>query len=271
MTSFRALLPFQKRYIDFLLAMTEKEIKTRYRFSLLGFFWIILKPLVQMMVMGMVFQFFIPVKVNNYFLFLFVGLLPWEFFSTTVSKNTPIIVQERMLIEKANFPREVIVLSTVLSNFFHFLVAFSLLLLALTADKIMEGYTLVNIIIYLARMLFSLPLCVWLAFITSGFSLLFSALNVRYRDVNFIIQVIMPLWFYCTPIVYTLDLLPSYFRQFFFLNPVTGIIQLFQSILLNQPIMPFQYILFNFVTGIAICFFGWKLFQKESPFFSDWI
>jgi lipopolysaccharide transport system permease protein len=261
----------QKHYLDFLFTMTEKEIKARYKFALLGFLWVFLNPLLQMLVMGFIFQFFVPVKVDNYFLFLFVGLLPWNFFSLTVSKNAPAIVNERALIQKAKFPREVIILSIVLSNLFHFLIAFSLLLVALIADKFLQGYSPIELFYYIGRVLLSLPLCIWLACVTSGFSLLFSALNVRFRDINFIVQAFMSLWFYATPIVYTLGLLPLRFQFLFLFNPLTGIVQLFQYILLNQPTVPLTYLIVNLLFGAFVVLIGWKVFHKESPFFDDWV
>ena len=91
----------QRQWLDFLLAMAEKEIKARYKHAVLGFLWIVLNPLLQMLVIGFIFQFFVPVKVENYFLFLFSGLLPWNFFSMSLSKATPSIVYERSLIQKA--------------------------------------------------------------------------------------------------------------------------------------------------------------------------
>jgi len=263
--------PKQKQYIDFLLAMAEKEIKTRYKFALLGFLWVLLNPLLQMLIMGLIFQFFVPVKVDNYFLFLFVGLLPWNFFSMTVMKNTPTIVNERHLIQKAKFPRETIILSIVLSNLFHFLIALGLLLAALVVDKIYQGYSFIELLNYTLRISLIFPVSVWLTCLISGFSLLFSALNVRFRDTNFVVQAIMPLWFYGTPIVYTLNLLPIKLQALLILNPLAGIVQLFQYILLNQPTMPVINLLINLSIGATITYFGWKVFQKESPLFDDWI
>jgi len=265
------LISKHRHYFDFLIAMTEKEIKARYKFALLGFLWVLLNPLLQMLIMGLIFQFFVPVKVDNYFLFLFVGLLPWNFFSMTVQKTAPAIVYERALIQKAKFPREVIVLSIVLSNLFHFLVAFGLLLVALIADKVLQGFTFSELLGYLIRVSMAVPLFIWLAYVTSGFSLLFSALNVRFRDVNFVVQALMPLWFYATPIVYTLNLLPAQFQGLFVLNPLVAIIQLFQYILLQQPMLPTDQILINLVIGGGIAFLGWKVFQLESPLFDDWV
>lgn len=261
-----------KQYWDFLLAMTEKEIKARYKFAVLGFLWVVLNPLLQMLVIGFVFQFFIPVKVDNYFLFLFTGLLPWTFFAMTITKNTPMVVHERALISKAKFPREAIILSIVLSNLFHLLISLALLCLALIADKIFfEHYTLFHLLQYALRLLGVLPLLVWLTALTSGLSLLFAALNVRFRDVNFVVQAVMPLWFYATPIVYTLRLLPSFLHPIFYLNPMVGVIEMFQYTILNLQVTSFSYVMLSLAMSVVICIIGWKVFVKESRFFDDWV
>ena len=265
-------LPFTKYYLDFLMAMTEKEIKARYKFAVLGFLWVVLNPLLQMLVIGFIFQFFVPVKVDNYFLFLFAGLLPWNYFAMTVQKATPSMVFERGLIQKAKFPREAIVLSIVLSNLFHFLIALGLLILALVLDKaFFDHYSLIQLLQYCFRMLLLFPLLLWLSLLTAGLSLLTTALNVRFRDVNFIIQAIMPLWFYATPIVYTLALLPENLRFLYVLNPMSGIIELFQLVLLNLPLSSIGLSLASLGVTIALFVGGWWFFQKESKFFDDWV
>lgn len=252
--------------------MTEKEIKARYKLAVLGFLWVVLNPLLQMLVIGFIFQFFVPVKVDNYFLFLFAGLLPWNFFAMTVQKTTPAIVFERSLIQKAKFARESIILSIVLSNLFHLVIALSLLLIALVADKLFfEQYNLVQLFGYILRLLWTVPLLLWLTILTSGFSLLTSALNVKYRDINFIIQAIMPLWFYATPIVYTLSLLPAKLRVLYYLNPMAGLIEIFQYVLLNLEISSVWLVITSFMVSIGVFVGGWIVFQKESKFFDDWV
>ena len=252
---------FARQWWEFLFSMTEKEIKARYKMAILGFLWVFLNPLLQMAVIGIIFQFFVPVKVDNYFLFLFTGLLAWNFFSYTVTKNTPMIVNERMLIQKARFPREAIILSVVLSNLFHFLVALVFLLgvVMLTGKFSVASF-----------LLLPLPLF-FLTILTSGLSLLFSALNVRYRDINFIVQAIMPLWFYATPVVYTLSLLPGKIRLLFYLNPMTGIVEWMRYLIIGLRITDYS----KLWIGIAISFLsfvvGTVIFLKESKTFDDWV
>lgn len=270
--SFFKLSSAQRHWLDFLMAMTEKEIKARYKHAVLGFLWVILNPLLQMLVIGFVFQFFVPVHVDNYFLFLFSGLLPWNFFSMSLTKTTPSIVYERSLIQKAKFPREAIPLSIILSNMFHFLVSLALLMMVLVGDKIfLENYSLMALGEYVFRFLGVVPLLIWLLILTASLSLLFAALNVKYRDVNFMVQAVMPLWFYATPVVYTLNLLPEFLRPIFYLNPVTAIIEGFHRVLLNLPPTDSELVGISLVMTILAAGLGWRVFKKESKYFDDWV
>lgn len=262
----------KRHWLDFLLAMTEKEIKARYKHAVLGFLWVILNPLLQMLVIGFVFQFFVPVQVDNYFLFLFAGLLPWNFFAMSVTRNTSMIVQERALIKKAKFPREIVILSVVLSYLFHLLVSISLLIIVLVGDKLfLESYSLLDLMNYGLRMTLVVPLMIWLTLLTSGLSLLFSALNVKYRDVNFMVQAIMPLWFYGTPVVYTLNLLPDLLHPLFYLNPMTAVIEAFHWVLLSMKPVSLELGGISLVVSVVLMVVGWQVFQKESQWFDDWV
>jgi len=243
------------------MMMTEKEIKARYKMAVFGFLWIFLNPLVQMLVLGFIFQFFIPIKTANYFEFLFPGLLAWNFFSYTVTKNTPMYINERALIQKAKFPRETIVLSVVLSNLFHFL-------MALVVFVLFEW--LINSKIHWWRWCLLPGIAFWLAILTSGLSLLFSSLNVKWRDINFGVQALMPLWFYATPVIYSLDLLPSWLARWIYLNPLTAIIGILRWAIMGTEV-PWFSLLISGISTIVIFETGVMVFRKESPFFDDWV
>ncbi len=251
----------QKRWWEFLWAMTEKEIKARYKVATLGFLWIILNPLLQMVAIGFIFQFFVPVRVDNYFLFLFSGLLLWNFFSYSVSKNVSMIVNERMLIKKAKFPRESIIISIVLSNLFHTIVFLPIFLLIVFLFGKLNFYWF----------LLSPFLLFLLMLLTVGLSLIFSALDVRFRDVSFAVSAIMPLWFYATPIVYNLDLLPENIAKYLYLNPMTSMVELFRFLILGTPVYSWTMAMSSLVSVILILFLGIIIFKKEEPFFDDWL
>lgn len=270
--SFLKLNKKQRYWLDFLSVMTQKEIKARYKHVFLGFLWIIINPLLQMLFMGFIFQFFVPVKVDNYFLFLFAGLLPWNFFSQSLTKCTPAFFYERNLIKKAKFPREAIILSIILSNLFHFLVALLLLVLALIADKLfLENYTLVALMIYIGRMLWLLPAILLLLIFTIGLSLITASLNVRFRDVNFIVQLAVMLWFYGTPIIYAINLLPELLWPIFYLNPMTLIVELFHYALMGLPIVLLNFTWVSLAFIFYLCYLGYSVFSRENKNFDDWL
>jgi ABC-2 type transport system permease protein len=248
-------------YLDFLWAMTEKEIKARYKHTLFGFLWVVLNPLFQMIVIGFVFSFFVKVEVENYYLFLFSGLLPWQFFSLSLTKTTPAFVYERSLLQKANFPKEVIPFAIILSNFFHFLVAyiFFIIFLIFTGSLVFP------------RILLIIPASFLLLVFTVGTSLFASTLQVKFRDIAFFVQSLVLIWFYATPIVYTFSLLPDFTRVFFFFNPLTSTIMLFQSSVFSQ--IEFNFVLFlvnQFIMAIVFIIAAW-LFRKEHRNFVDWL
>ena len=111
------------RFTELLVAMTEKELRARYKHTVFGFFWLVANPVLQMLVIGFVFTFFMKEPIKNYYFYLFTGLLVWNFFSLSLTKTTPSIVFERALTKKAVFPRAVIPLSIILSNLVHLILA----------------------------------------------------------------------------------------------------------------------------------------------------
>lgn len=246
-----------KTWFDFTLALTSRELKGRYKHVALGFLWIVINPLMQMLVIGLVFQFFPIFKTENYFLFLFLGLLPWNFFTSSFSTGVPLFVNERHLIKKAVFPRESLIISLILSNLFHFLIG---LLLVLPFAKAMISFGLL------------IGAILWLFSFVIGITLLFASLDVRFRDVDFFAKAILPLWFYATPIIYTLSILPQWLQRLLALNPLTPIIQMFRTAfgIQAEPILPqlFFWPLFLTVLVIILSIF---VFKKEEKYFDDWM
>jgi len=129
-------------FFELLLALTQKEIKARYKHAVLGFLWVFLNPLIQMLVIGFVFSLIFRFGIENYYLFLFAGLLPWNFFSLALTKATSRIVWDRNLVQKAKFPRSTIPLSVVLSHFVHFLASWLLLIIFLLVSRQWQFFTL---------------------------------------------------------------------------------------------------------------------------------
>ena len=251
---------------DFIWLLTRKEIKARYKRTILGFLWVILNPLAQMLMIGLVFQFFVPMRIENYFLFLFAGLLPWGFFANSLLRVTPLLVQERSLIQKAAFSREVLVVAAVLANLFHTLVASLVLvffLACLQASWWGAGWFVLQTLVLLVPV-FILLFCFVLAV-----SLVVSALYVRLRDLNFIVQLGIQLLFYAVPVIYSLEMLPANLRQFLYFNPLTNFIEAFRTITLGQT-MNATAAWWTSVFSVVFLVLSLAFFRRESKNFDDW-
>lgn len=259
-------------WLDFLLEMTKKEISARYKHALLGFLWVMLNPILQMLIIGMIFQFFIPVDIDNYFLFLFAGLLPWNFFSLSVLKMVPSIVYERTIIQKSNFPRESIGLSISLANFFHFSVSLLIFFVIYIAILITSGnFSSGSIFSVLVMLITLIPISFILLFITSSLGLYLSALNVKYRDIYFISQALFPLWFYITPIIYQTSLFPEHLRKYFYLNPMTALIETYHWIFFALPPISIKFWAISIGITLLACLPALRYFVSQSKYFDDWI
>ena len=239
--------------------MTEKEIRVRYKGTILGFLWVILGPILQMLIIGLFFSFFI--NIPNYFLFLLSGLLPWSFFSQSVSRATSSIVDGRTLLQKAKFPTNAIPVSIILANFIHLIVTFSILFI----------YLLITKALIFPGILLIFPSLTWLLFFTLGISLLTATLQVRYRETTFLVHSLLNLWFYATPVLYNLTLIPSKLHPLFVFNPLTSIFELFHRSTLNQGVINQQIILANVTITIGVIILGVITYKRQHKDFVDLI
>lgn len=250
-----------QHFWELLWGMTEKELRARYKYTIFGFLWLVANPILQMLIIGFVFTFFMNEPVQNYYHFLFIGLLVWNFFSLSLTRATPSIVNERSLIKKAYFPRAVIPLSILLSNFIHFALAFLLFLVPILFLGTLSKTTFPYLI----------GATGFLVLFTSGLSLLTCALNVRFRDVNFFVQAALLLWFYATPIVYSLSQMPPHLLWLWRLNPMTSILQLFQHALLGAAAPGPAMLVSNIAVMMVVTTLGILIFRDASRTFDDWV
>lgn len=256
----------QRHWLDFLLTMTQKEIKARYKRTFLGLLWAILNPFLQMLIIGLIFQFFVPMKIENYFLFLFAGLLPWNFFSTSLLRATPLLVQERSLIQKAAFPRELMIVPVVLANLFHTLIATLVFLLFLT---FLKASFWSGIVFFFTSFSLLFLFFTFLLFFTLATCLIISALYVKIRDLVFIIQLFIQLLFYGVPVIYSLEMLPEFIRKLLYFNPLVSFIEVFRFIVLDIK-TDFKIAMIVGIFSIIYLCLAIIFFRKESKNFDDW-
>lgn len=198
-------------YRELLFSLTKKELKVKYRGSALGFFWSLLNPILTMLVYSFVFS-ILRGGVEEFAIFLICALLPFNFLSNSVNYGASSIIANSNLVNKIYFPREIIPLSVVLAN----LVNFLLELIALFIVLGIMGY---KFYLYL----YLLPLVIFIqSFLVAGMTLLVSALNVFFRDLQHLITIIMMVWFFGTPVIYSLSMVPEgWFKAIIKLNPMT--------------------------------------------------
>ena len=250
-----------QHFFELLFAMTEKELRARYKYTLLGFFWLVANPLLQMLIIGFVFTFFMKEPILHYNYYLFVGLLTWNFFSLSLTKATPSIIFDRSLIKKAVFPREIIPLSIILSNMIHFFAALILYTIPVTFLGTLTSQSV----------FFIFAGIILLVLFTIGISLFTTALNVKFRDINFFVQAILIIWFYATPIVYSFSIIPYKFIWLWRFNPLTSAVQLLQHGFIGAPLPGIGMLGANIFTTVIICILGIFVFKKESKNFDDWV
>lgn len=244
---------------DLTVALVVKELKSKYKSATFGFLWILINPLLQMIVLTVVFSIFIKININNYPLFVFSGLLPWMFFSLSLQSATSSLIANRDLIKKLNFPRELLPISSVLAHLSTFILAMALLVLFV---GVVFGVTF--------SFLLLIPVIVLISILAIGITLLLSSFDIYYRDVSFILQSLLLVWFYITPILYPISLVPENFLFFYNLNPMVGIITAFQAILLNTNIS-WAALIISVFEAVALLLIGFFVFKKRSKYFADWV
>ena len=206
-------------------SLVEKDLKVRYKRSLLGFLWFLLKPLFSMAVYTIVFTKIIRFggSIEHFSLFLLSGLLPWNFFSASLSSSTRTLLDNQKLIRSIYFPRAALPVSSVIANSVHMLLAMAVLEIIL----VIAGHTP-------SLSILLLPVAViLLAAMTSGFAMMISVGNVYYRDVSQFLEVILLAWFYASPVIYPLGagLIPEKMEAVIRFNPVAGALEIFHSLM----------------------------------------
>ncbi|HIP96606.1 MAG TPA: ABC transporter permease, partial [Anaerolineae bacterium] len=248
------------RYRELVRNLVARDLKARYKSSVLGFLWCLVNPLLMMGVFTVVFTVLMPKDIPKYPVFILCALLPWNFFSSAVINSIGSITDNAHLIKKVYFPREVLPLSTVLSNLVNFLLALIVLFAVLFAFRVrLTIWALLLPAIILIQVVFTL-----------GLSLILSALNVFYRDTGIIMETVMLAWFFLTPIFYRMeDLVPRYARLMYWINPMASIISSYRVILYHGAPPAFDFLVRTFVTALAFLVGGYLFFSRYSRVFGE--
>jgi len=252
-------------YSELIVSLTKKELKVKYRGSVLGFLWSLLNPILVMVVYSFVFSIIMRLGVEDYAIFLISALLGHNFLANSVSYGASAIVANGNLVNKIYFPREILPLSIVLANLVNFLFELIALFIVLT----IMGYKFY-------MFLYLLPLIIFVQFfLVAGSTLLVSSLNVFFRDLQHLISIIMMVWFFATPIIYPLEMVPEAFRRILYLNPMTLFTMMYRNLFYyvnHRPgfeMPPYYFVIYAVGVSLLIFFLGYFIFKKLEPRFAE--
>jgi lipopolysaccharide transport system permease protein len=233
------------QYRALLWSLTLRELKARYRASVLGFLWTFLNPTLQMAVYTWVFTYVVQQRIEAYSYFLFVGLLPWICFSSTIVGGTTAVSERRDLLTKVRFPAQVLPATVVLTHLLNYVLSLPLMFLLGALYGIVPSW----------HGILFLPLLLLQAFFSLALTYLLSAFNVAFRDLQHIVQNIVMLGFFLTPVLWEMDGKPEWVQTWVPLaNPVSNLILAYRDIFYFHrlpPLMPQLYVL-----GVSLVVFG---------------
>jgi lipopolysaccharide transport system permease protein len=252
------------RYRALIQSLVARELKARYRGSILGFFWSFINPLLLLLIYSFVFTYIIPARAPGhepYALFMFCGILPWTWFTASLLESSNVLIAGGNLIKKVLFPAEILPIVSVLANMVHFFLGLPIL-----------GAFL----LYYARPL-STPELAWFPVVvlvqlvlTLGLALILSALTVHFRDLRDILSNVLTFWFFATPIIYPMLLAPPELRRFLNLNPFTHLAISYQEVLFYEgPFGHWKWLLALGIASVALFLFGYFLFDRLRDSFAE--
>ena len=252
------------RYRGLIQTLVARELKARYRGSVLGFFWSFINPLLLLLVYTFVFSVVLPGfrgDLEPYALFLFCGLLPWTWFSSALLEASNSLIANGNLIKKVLFPAEILPVVAVLSNMFHFF--FALPILALFLLFYARPLQVVELVWFPVVVVVQLVLTLGLAFVLS-------ALTVHFRDLRDILGNLLTLWFFATPILYPMSMLPERGKVFMDLNPFAHLSISYQEILFYEgPFGHWKWLLALAVASVGLFLVGYGLFDRLRDSFAE--
>lgn len=252
------------KWRELLGQMVSREVKARYKQSILGYFWIILNPLAQMLVMSFAFSVIMRIPTNAtadipYSVFLFVAFLPWTLLSNSLSSACGSLVASASLVTKIYFPRTILVLSTIMAKIIDFGLALSILLVFLLIYQIPVGWQVLWVLpIFLIQQLFTL-----------GLSLFLAAANLLYRDIQYLLSLLLILWLYLTPIIYPADLVPERFRLIMQLNPMAVIVNAYRQVVLANDWPNLLGLGVALLVSVLVFLAGFGYFKSREKIFAD--
>lgn len=252
-------------YREMIISLVRKDLRGRYKGSVLGFLWTFVNPLLQLIVYTIVFSIIMRASYEQYYLFLFVALVPWMFFSSSVTDGAASILKEKDMVKKIYFPREVLPISTVTSAFVNMILTFVVVFIVVIVSG--RGINPLALLCLPVVMVVEYVLCL-------GIALIVSSLTVYLRDLQYILGIFVMALQYMTPVMYGVDMVENsgagdWLILIFNLNPMTPIIKIYRQIIYYGQVPELGSLALALIIGIVFIVVGEVLFKKLQRGFAE--
>lgn len=248
-----------KQYQEFLKTNVKKDIRGKYKGSFLGVIWSFLNPLLSVLVYAIVFPYIMRVQVDNYLIYLITGIIPWTFFTSSVNMGMNSILYNSNIIKKVYFPRIILPISSVTSCLVNFLISCIIILLFCLGSGIgISVYILWLPIVVIIQYIFQL-----------GLAFILSAIEIYMRDIEHIVNFLISMLFYVTPILYTPDTFPNGLSWLLKINPLTYLMNAYRDIFFYQKSPNFEGVGIVFFISLVLFFIGYVVFEKLQKGFAE--
>lgn len=248
------------QYRTMIASLIQRDLRGRYKGSVLGFAWTFLNPLLQLVVYTIVFSAIMRAGIEDYYLFLFVALIPWIFFSASLTGGASCILCQKEMVKKIYFPREVLPIAHVTCQLVNMLLSFIVVFAALVVSG--KGIDII-LLPYLIPIIFvEYMLALGIAFISS-------ALTVYFRDLEHILVIIAMAWQFLSPVMYSIDMVPEQWKTVFMMNPMSSVIIAYRDVLYYKQAPQMNTLLLATGLGIGLLVIGWFLFGKLEKHFVE--
>ncbi len=247
------------QYRELLKTNVKKEIRGKYKGSVLGVLWSFLNPLLMVAVYAIVFPYLMRSTQEHYLIFLITGIIPWIFFTTVVTSGCNCVWINGGIIKKVYFPREILPLSVVLSALVNFLISCIIILIFVIFGGI--GVSV--------QILWLPVIAIIQSALSLGLLFILSAINVYVRDIEYIVQFIMNLLFYATPIVYNITMIPERFRWILYLNPMAHFLDAYRAIFYSKTMPDLKSLGIIGIISFLVLIIGYRIFKKLEKGFAE--
>lgn len=247
-------------YREMISSLVKRDLRGRYKGSVLGFLWTFINPLLQLAVYTMVFSVIMRSNIEQFYIFLFVALVPWMFFSASITSGAGSILSQKGMVGKIYFPREVLPIANVTSAFVNMLLTF----IVIFAVLIISGFG-INL-----KAIMYLPIIFAIEYIMAlGMALIASSVTVYFRDLEYILGIITMAWQFLSPVMYSIDMVPKEILPIFYINPMTNVIIAYRDILYYKTAPDISTLLGALIFGIVVFAIGMMVFAKLKKGFAE--